>query len=130
AQISATKEDDKPERKQVKDVPIVQDFLEVFPEDLPELLSDYNCDIRYHPGKENVVADALSRKEWDVPLRVQALIMTISLDLPKQIRAAQIEALKPENLKKEDVGGMIRTPGEMVVLIVEIRDISREIVLS
>nr|GEY62883.1 putative reverse transcriptase domain-containing protein [Tanacetum cinerariifolium] len=32
-----------------------------------------------------------------------------SLDLPKQILAAQIEALKPENLKKEDVGGMIRT---------------------
>nr|GFB88872.1 reverse transcriptase domain-containing protein [Tanacetum cinerariifolium] len=35
--------------------------------------------------------------------------MTISLDLPKQILAAQIEALKPKNLKKEDVGGMIRT---------------------
>nr|GEW95926.1 retrotransposon protein, putative, Ty3-gypsy subclass [Tanacetum cinerariifolium] len=28
-----------------------------------ELLSDYDCDIRYHPGKENVVVDALSRKE-------------------------------------------------------------------
>nr|GFA45630.1 putative reverse transcriptase domain-containing protein [Tanacetum cinerariifolium] len=37
AQISATKEDDKPERKQVKDIPIVQDFPEVFPEDLPRL---------------------------------------------------------------------------------------------
>nr|GFB38856.1 hypothetical protein [Tanacetum cinerariifolium] len=37
AQIFATKEDDKPERKQVKDVPIVQDFPEVFPEDLPGL---------------------------------------------------------------------------------------------
>nr|GFA88318.1 reverse transcriptase domain-containing protein [Tanacetum cinerariifolium] len=36
-QISATKEDDKPEGKQVKDVPIVQDFPEVFPEDLPGL---------------------------------------------------------------------------------------------
>nr|GFA61906.1 putative reverse transcriptase domain-containing protein [Tanacetum cinerariifolium] len=47
--------------------------------------------------------------ERDVPLRVRALVMTISLDLPKQILAAQIEALKPENLKKEDVGGMIRT---------------------
>nr|GFB42818.1 hypothetical protein [Tanacetum cinerariifolium] len=37
AHISATKEDDKPEGKQVKDVPIVQDFPEVFPEDLPGL---------------------------------------------------------------------------------------------
>nr|GEV90839.1 putative reverse transcriptase domain-containing protein [Tanacetum cinerariifolium] len=33
-----------------------------------ELLSDYDCDIRYHPGKENVVADALSRKERIEPL--------------------------------------------------------------
>ncbi|GJW74571.1 putative reverse transcriptase domain-containing protein [Tanacetum coccineum] len=35
-----------------------------------ELLSDYDCDIRYHPRKANVVADALSRKEWSKPLRV------------------------------------------------------------
>nr|GEV67532.1 putative reverse transcriptase domain-containing protein [Tanacetum cinerariifolium] len=74
-----------------------------------ELLSDYDCDIRYHPGKANVVTDFLSRKERDVPLRVRALVMTISLDLPKQTLAAQIEALKPKNLKKEEVGGMIRT---------------------
>nr|GEW04548.1 putative reverse transcriptase domain-containing protein [Tanacetum cinerariifolium] len=73
-----------------------------------ELLSDYDCDIRYHPGKESVVADALSRKERIKPLRVRALVMTIGLVLPKQILAAQIEVLKPENLKNEDVGGMIK----------------------
>ncbi|GKD45685.1 putative reverse transcriptase domain-containing protein [Tanacetum coccineum] len=38
-----------------------------------ELLSDYDCEIRYHPGKPDVVADALSRKEWHKPLRVRAL---------------------------------------------------------
>ncbi|GJR21940.1 reverse transcriptase domain-containing protein [Tanacetum coccineum] len=73
-----------------------------------ELLSDYDCDIRYHPGKANVVADALSHKERIEPLRVRALVMTIVLDLPKRILKAQIEALKLENLEKEDVGGMIK----------------------
>nr|GEV10441.1 putative reverse transcriptase domain-containing protein [Tanacetum cinerariifolium] len=34
-----------------------------------ELLSDYDCDIRYHSGKANVVADALSRKEREPPLK-------------------------------------------------------------
>ena len=37
------------------------------------LLSDYNCELRYHPGKANVMADALSRKEREKPLRVRAL---------------------------------------------------------
>ncbi|GJU83088.1 putative reverse transcriptase domain-containing protein [Tanacetum coccineum] len=52
-----------------------------------ELLSDYDCEILYHPEKANVVANALSRKERDQPLRT--------------------EARKPENIKNEDVGGML-----------------------
>ncbi|GJR42680.1 putative reverse transcriptase domain-containing protein [Tanacetum coccineum] len=72
-----------------------------------ELLSDYDYEIRYHLGKANVVANALSMKERDQPLRVRTLVMTISLDLPKQILNAQTEARKPENIKNEDVGGML-----------------------
>nr|GEZ67587.1 putative reverse transcriptase domain-containing protein [Tanacetum cinerariifolium] len=72
-----------------------------------ELLSDYDYEILYHPGKANVVADALSRKERIKPLRVRALVMKIGLDLPKQILGDQTEAKKPQKLKKEDVGGML-----------------------
>ncbi|GKB95141.1 putative reverse transcriptase domain-containing protein [Tanacetum coccineum] len=48
-----------------------------------ELLSDYDCEIRYHPRKANVVADSLSRKEGIKPLRVRSLMMTVHNDLPK-----------------------------------------------
>ncbi|GJS77794.1 putative ribonuclease H-like domain-containing protein [Tanacetum coccineum] len=53
-----------------------------------ELLSDYDCEIRYHPRKANVVADALSQKERNKPLRVQALVLMIGLNLPVQILEA------------------------------------------
>ncbi|GJT31070.1 putative reverse transcriptase domain-containing protein [Tanacetum coccineum] len=43
-----------------------------------ELLADYDCEIRYHPGKANVVADALT----------------------------QTEAIKEENIKDENLRGM------------------------
>ncbi|GJY23258.1 putative reverse transcriptase domain-containing protein [Tanacetum coccineum] len=43
-----------------------------------ELLSDYDCEIRYHSGKANVVADALSRKERVKLLRVQILVQSNS----------------------------------------------------
>nr|GEZ48969.1 putative reverse transcriptase domain-containing protein [Tanacetum cinerariifolium] len=47
------------------------------------------------------------RKEREPPLRVRALVITIGLDLPRQILNAQTGARKPENIKKEDVGGML-----------------------
>ncbi|GJX35311.1 putative reverse transcriptase domain-containing protein, partial [Tanacetum coccineum] len=46
-----------------------------------ELFSDYDCEIRYHPGKANVVADALSRKERVKPKRVRAMNMTLQLSI-------------------------------------------------
>ncbi|GJR35704.1 putative reverse transcriptase domain-containing protein [Tanacetum coccineum] len=68
-----------------------------------ELLADYDCEIRYHPGKANVIADALSRKERIKPLRVRSLVMTLHLKLPSQILEAQTEAIKEENIKAENL---------------------------
>nr|GEZ00403.1 putative reverse transcriptase domain-containing protein [Tanacetum cinerariifolium] len=65
-----------------------------------ELLSDYDCVIRYHSGKANVVADALSRKDKE-PIRVRALVVTVHNNLPEQIRNAQVEACKDENIGAE-----------------------------
>ncbi|KAJ9544265.1 hypothetical protein OSB04_023972 [Centaurea solstitialis] len=66
-----------------------------------ELLSDYDCEIKYHPGKTNVVADALSRKERLKPTRTRAMGMVVQTSLKSQILKAQREALKADNLKKE-----------------------------
>ncbi|GJW51295.1 hypothetical protein Tco_0092646 [Tanacetum coccineum] len=71
-----------------------------------ELLADYDCEIHYHPRKANVVADALSRKEGIKPLRVRALVMTFHPKLPSQILEAQIDVIKEENIKAENLRGM------------------------
>ncbi|GJX49333.1 putative reverse transcriptase domain-containing protein [Tanacetum coccineum] len=84
-----------------------------------KLLSDYDCEIRYHPEKANVVADALSKKERSKPLRVRALVMTIGLDLPKQILNAQTEARKPENINERSRTKMSWLPcyGDLRIVI-------------
>ncbi|GKE74810.1 putative reverse transcriptase domain-containing protein, partial [Tanacetum coccineum] len=74
---------------------------------LVRIVERLRCEIRYHPRKANVVADAMSRKERSKPLRVRALVMTIGLNLPKQILSAQSEARKEENFINEDLRGMI-----------------------
>ncbi|GJZ29841.1 putative reverse transcriptase domain-containing protein [Tanacetum coccineum] len=73
-----------------------------------ELLSDYDCELHYHPGKANVVAHALSQKSRPKPLRVRALVMTIGLNLSVRIMNAHVEARKEENYKTEDLRGMIK----------------------
>ncbi|GJX14792.1 reverse transcriptase domain-containing protein [Tanacetum coccineum] len=71
-----------------------------------ELFSDYECEIRYHPGKANVVADALSRKERVKPRRVRAMAMTIQSGVKEMILAAQGEAFKQENVLAERLHGL------------------------
>ncbi|GKC35423.1 putative reverse transcriptase domain-containing protein [Tanacetum coccineum] len=172
-QVPSKKAEDKSEEKRLKDVPIIWEFPEVFPDDLPGLpparLVEFQINLvlgaapsrKEHEGhlrlilkllkeeklyakflkckfwlskgekaeavfqllkqkmysapildlpegrKANVVADALSRKERIKPLRVRALVMTISLDLPKQILSSQSEARKEEKFINEDLHGMI-----------------------
>ncbi|GJT04045.1 putative reverse transcriptase domain-containing protein [Tanacetum coccineum] len=71
-----------------------------------EFLAYYDCEIRYHPRKANVVADALSRKERIKPLRVRALVMTLHPKLPSQILKAQTKAIKEENIEAENLQEM------------------------
>ncbi|GJS52864.1 putative reverse transcriptase domain-containing protein [Tanacetum coccineum] len=144
------------DERQLEDIPVVREFLEIFPEDLPgpppvrqvefqirikargahqwprapyRLASFKNAgpsnhiivsrlrfyptkyfalgsSNHYHPGKANVVADSLSRKERIKPLRVRALVMTLHLNLPSQILEAQTEAIKEENIQAENLRGM------------------------
>nr|GEY23782.1 putative reverse transcriptase domain-containing protein [Tanacetum cinerariifolium] len=166
---------DKSKRKRLEDVPIVKDFLGVFPEDLPdpvkiESIKDWASpkspteirqllglvgyytrfnkgfskiaksmtkltqkNVRFEwgekeeaafqlikrklcsapilalpKGSENSLFIAMLRIRVWVPLRVRALVITMGLNLPKEILEAQTEALKPKNLSAEDVGGMLR----------------------
>ncbi|GKB07696.1 putative nucleotidyltransferase, ribonuclease H [Tanacetum coccineum] len=66
-----------------------------------ELFSDYDCEIRYHPGKAHIVAAALSRKERMKPRRARAMIMKIHSSIKARILEAQCEASKGVNTLAE-----------------------------
>ncbi|GKF73209.1 putative reverse transcriptase domain-containing protein [Tanacetum coccineum] len=72
-----------------------------------ELLRDYDCEIRYHPGKANVVADALSRKDRE-PIRVRSLVMTVHTNLLERILNAQTVPMKEKNVKAKNLGRLIK----------------------
>ncbi|KAI3717497.1 hypothetical protein L1987_69148 [Smallanthus sonchifolius] len=66
-----------------------------------ELLSDYDCEIRYHPGKANVVADALSRKDRIKPSHIRAMGMIVQTSLKAMVLQAQKEVLAKGELKQQ-----------------------------
>nr|GEU51360.1 reverse transcriptase domain-containing protein [Tanacetum cinerariifolium] len=71
-----------------------------------ELLADYDYEIRYHPGKANVIADALSQKERIKPLQVSALVMTLHPKLPSQMLESQTKVIEEENIEAENLQGI------------------------
>ncbi|GJY34306.1 putative reverse transcriptase domain-containing protein [Tanacetum coccineum] len=72
-----------------------------------ELFSDYDCEIRYHPGKLNAVVDALSRKERIKPKRIRSMNMTLQSSIKGKILAAQKEA-------SDESAGLQRGLDEMI----------------
>nr|GEX82154.1 putative reverse transcriptase domain-containing protein [Tanacetum cinerariifolium] len=71
-----------------------------------ELFSYYDCEIRYHPGKTNVVANALNIKERVKPKRVRAMSMTIQSSMKEKLLATQNEATKEHNAPTEILRGL------------------------
>nr|GEV56829.1 putative reverse transcriptase domain-containing protein [Tanacetum cinerariifolium] len=71
-----------------------------------EIFSDYDCKIRYHPSKANVVADALSRKERLKPRRARAMSMTIHSNNKTRIQETQSETSKGVNVLAEMLKGL------------------------
>nr|GEV65503.1 putative reverse transcriptase domain-containing protein [Tanacetum cinerariifolium] len=115
ANITSTKDEDKSKEKRLEDVPVVREFLEVFLEDLSGIPPTRQVEFRIDlvPGVAPVarapyrLAPSEMKEKEQEPLRVRALVVTINLDLPKQILNSLTEAQKPKNIKNEDVGGIL-----------------------
>ncbi|GKD01412.1 putative reverse transcriptase domain-containing protein, partial [Tanacetum coccineum] len=80
-----------------------------------ELFSDYDFEIRYHPSKANVVADALSRKERLKPKRVRAMNMTLQSSIKDRILAAQKEASDESARLQRGIDGVIELRSDGVL---------------
>ena len=68
-----------------------------------DVVKDYDCEILYHPGKANVVADALSRRAESAPIRDICMRMTVMTPILDTIQEARVEAVRPKNRKRERV---------------------------
>ncbi|GJS31983.1 putative reverse transcriptase domain-containing protein [Tanacetum coccineum] len=100
-----------------------------------ELFSNYNCEIRYHPGKANVVVDALSWKERVKSRRVRAMSMTIQSSIKNKLLAAQNKATREGNapakmlcgldqqIEKKEDGGLYFVDRIWVPLIGDVKKI-------
>nr|GEV24100.1 hypothetical protein [Tanacetum cinerariifolium] len=66
-----------------------QERVKYMSETVDRTFNDYDCEIRYHPGKVNIVADALSRKEWMKPRRARAISKKIHSSTKARILEAQ-----------------------------------------
>ncbi|KAJ0438603.1 putative nucleotidyltransferase, Ribonuclease H [Helianthus annuus] len=73
-----------------------------------DVVKGYDCEIHYHPGKANVVADALSRKEEYTPIRVRSMQLVVTSGLLERIREAQIVTIKEEDWEKERIKGLVK----------------------
>nr|GFC09742.1 putative reverse transcriptase domain-containing protein [Tanacetum cinerariifolium] len=72
-----------------------------------ELFNDYDCEIRYHPSKPNVVVDSLSRKKRVKPKRVRAMNITLQSSIKDRIPSAQKEVVDKSAGLQKGLDGMI-----------------------
>lgn len=72
-----------------------------------DLVKDYNCEMLYHPGKTNVVADALSRKARHFVLKVKSFRMVVTLDFYDRIKTTQQEACQYGDVNSQRLVGQV-----------------------